>query len=668
MTDDDKLDIDLSAWDVPPPPADLADAVIDRMGGTDVGLAVPVDEPTTPRRAWIIGGVAVAVVLLGLGLWSLVRSTDRAAPASGGVVADHARSLSLDTVHADLDAGANVRWKRDGNVLRVEQRAGRVAWRVDAGEQLVIDAGAALASVEATGANLRVEVQMNAMDARVIGASAVTAAAVAMVTVVVYEGHVKIGQPGGQTVVVAPGTTYQVKAEDKAPIVGSGPVAGGGLAILGLELLPSGPGVKTDGDGPVVAQVLYTTIREAAKTSDPGRYLAASDDKQLTDEKLLMNCADEAPTCMAAIGATFGADRLLFGHVQHTTGGYQITLKLLDVAQKQLVKSGSWLMPEADAQGEGFDTWGRKVYLDITGTTATACDADALKDKGMQNINLGQHAAALADFEASLRCKHDPYVVQLAFMESCGSANSVKAKLYYKQLTQAQQAKFAQMCIRTKTAYTDDAADTSCDEVSCVLTNYEGACCDKFKKVPDSFDRAAITKEMNRIKPDIYACAKQSPAGGKVKVQVAVKPDGSVKSAFITETPDRPLGTCVQAVIVKAKFQATKNGGMFVYPFVFSAGTPVVVTTETEPPANCDADALKEQAMEAINLAQHAHALAKLEASLQCKRDPYVVQLAFMEACMGQNAAKAKQYYRQLSAAQQAKFAQICVRTKTDYQ
>jgi ABC transport system ATP-binding/permease protein len=81
------------------------------------------------------------------------------------------------------------------------------------------------------------------------------------------------------------------------------------------------------------------------------------------------------------------------------------------------------------------------------------CDADALKEEGMQNINLGQHAAALSKFEASLRCKQDPYVRQLAFMESCASRNSPKAKQYYKVLTPAQQAKFAQMCIREKVEY-----------------------------------------------------------------------------------------------------------------------------------------------------------------------------------------------------------------------
>jgi pSer/pThr/pTyr-binding forkhead associated (FHA) protein len=86
-------------------------------------------------------------------------------------------------------------------------------------------------------------------------------------------------------------------------------------------------------------------------------------------------------------------------------------------------------------------------------TAPANCDADASKEKGMQNINMGQHAAALAQFEASLRCKNDSYVLQLAFMESCSSGNSAKAKLYFKKLTPAQQTKFAQICIRQKVDY-----------------------------------------------------------------------------------------------------------------------------------------------------------------------------------------------------------------------
>ncbi|HTL32715.1 MAG TPA: FHA domain-containing protein [Kofleriaceae bacterium] len=83
------------------------------------------------------------------------------------------------------------------------------------------------------------------------------------------------------------------------------------------------------------------------------------------------------------------------------------------------------------------------------GVTAPAnCDADALKDKGMENINMGQHAAALAQFEASLRCKNDAYVLSLAFMAACNAQNAGKAKQYWNKLSGAQQSKFRQMCVR----------------------------------------------------------------------------------------------------------------------------------------------------------------------------------------------------------------------------
>ena len=51
---------------------------------------------------------------------------------------------------------------------------------------------------------------MNLTDARLITTAAVTSAAVALATVAVYEGHVKLSS-AGQTIVVAPGATYEVQ-------------------------------------------------------------------------------------------------------------------------------------------------------------------------------------------------------------------------------------------------------------------------------------------------------------------------------------------------------------------------------------------------------------------------------------------------------------------------
>lgn len=518
--EEDRLaDFDLSAWEVPPPAADLADAVIDRMAGTAVNVAGAVEPASQPRRAWLVGGVvAAALVLAAAGVWSLVGGTRPAVLATGSVVAERARTLSLDIVRASLDPGADVRWHREGAALHVEQRAGTVAWQVEKNETLVITAGAGLATVEATGANLRVEVQMNAMDVRVIGASAVTAAAVAMVTVVVYEGHVNVGRGDRPAVLVAAGSTYQVKAEE-APVVGG-----------------------------------------------------------------------------------------------------------------------------------------------TTEATVATCDAEALKDQGMEHINLGQHAEALEQLELSLACKDDPYVVQLALMEACASGNLPKAKLYYNQLTPAQQQKLAQICIGSKVAYLeeqDDAADENCDEVSCVLTDYEGACCTKYRDPapkPTALDRAAISKGIGTIEVEVDRCRLVATRGGKVVARVRVRPAGDVAKVEAAGD-DAALADCVEAAVAKATFVPTTDGGVFSYPFVFP-----------EPETTCDADQLKEQAMGLINTGQHSAALAKLEASLACKRDPYVVQLAFMEACSSNNSARAKHYYKQLPPAQQKKFAMICDRQNVAYE
>ena len=648
MNDDDTLDeFDLSAWEAPPPPADLADAVIDRMGGTqtDVAVAIPVEE-RGPRRAWIIAGAAVGAIVLALGVWSLVRATRPAAPTSGAVVAERAQSLSLDTVNADLDPGADVRWKRRGDVLYIEQRAGRVVWRVADDEKIVIDAGAASASVEATGANLRVEVQMNATDAKVIGATALTAAAVSIVTVVVYEGYVRVGKPNQQTVVVAPGTTYKVNADqEEAPVVGSAPVdvkMSTKVAILGLELVV-GPNGSVGGDEPVVAQVLSAEMRAAADSI--GSYkLAPSGDKDLVDLKLLNNCTSEAPQCMSAIGAELAADKLVYGKIERIKVGYHVSLKLLDVARKQVERTISWGIPQAEAEGEGLTTWGKRMYGAIVGEASTTCDAEVLKEEGMQNINMGQHAVALLKFEASLRCKQNSHTQQLAFMASCASGNSPKAKYYYRLLPAAQQQRFSQMCIRSNTAYEGDE--------------------DTIK--PESLDRAMISGGIAAVKSNVSACGDKAGGGGKVKVTIKVGPDGDVTSAQAEQTPSKALGDCVVAAVKRAQFGETMNGGSFSYPFVF----PAVKKQEPEPaaPANCDPNALKEKGMQNINLGQHAAALVMFEASLRCKQNSHTVQLAFMAACASGNAPKAKVYYKKLASHLQDRFRQMCVRNNTDYE
>ena len=128
--------------------------------------------------------------------------------------------------------------------------------------------------------------------------------------------------------------------------------------------------------------------------------------------------------------------------------------------------------------------------------------------------------------------------------------------------------------------------DSGCDEVSCVLNNYDGACCQKFKKakagggaaktggggnsnLPDALDRSMISSGIGSIKGKATACGDRSSAKGVVKVHVKVEGSGKVSSVSVSQTPDPALGACVAAAVQKASFQPTQNGGSFSYPFPF---------------------------------------------------------------------------------------------------
>jgi predicted Zn finger-like uncharacterized protein len=135
------------------------------------------------------------------------------------------------------------------------------------------------------------------------------------------------------------------------------------------------------------------------------------------------------------------------------------------------------------------------------------------------------------------------------------------------------------------------AKDTGggCDEVSCVLNNYEGACCAKFKKgggkpagggtgdrpaggkgdLPDGLDRGMISEGVGKVKARVMACGDKSSAKGIVKVSVKVGADGNVTGVTVKQTPDAGLGDCVAGAMQKATFAKTQTGGSFAYPFTF---------------------------------------------------------------------------------------------------
>jgi len=380
-------DLDFEAWEAPPPPDGLADAVIARMGGTAVGLAMP-DAPR--RRRWVIAASAATALVVAGGVWAIVHGRERAPAQNGAVIADRAEHVELPGATAELDRGADIHWHRTSDGLDIEQRAGTAVWRVGKDEKIII--GAAVASIEAAGASLRVEVPMNMpvskSDARMIGASALTAATVALVTVVVYEGHVKVSH-SGQTVVVQPGTTYTVPRPTPVPTVSSGQVT--------LDDTPNGDALEKilaphDGE---LAACLGKDVDDVTLL-----YTLDVDGSVSSDEVDRDDSSDDAASCMMNVLQT-----LTFPASKHG-GKFAHTVK------------------------------------------RASCDADALVAAGTQATANSQPADALVKYEAAIACKPEKRFYQLAFMASCNAKNVTKASEYYGKLTQEAQNRMLQMCVR----------------------------------------------------------------------------------------------------------------------------------------------------------------------------------------------------------------------------
>src|SRR5258706_6137549 len=207
MNDDGELhEYDLDAWEVPAPPSGLADRVIAEARKGAAVVAYEARERPRTRRVLLAAGVG-ALVAGGAIAAVFAVGAHHAAPVHGSVVAERAQHVDLDSATAELDTGASIAWTRHGDTLLVDQPRGNASWRIGDDHLQLETAGA---QIDASGASLRVEVHMQLSDVRVVGASTVVAAAVAVVTVVVYEGHVQV-RSARQTGNVQPGATVEVR-------------------------------------------------------------------------------------------------------------------------------------------------------------------------------------------------------------------------------------------------------------------------------------------------------------------------------------------------------------------------------------------------------------------------------------------------------------------------
>jgi hypothetical protein len=122
-------------------------------------------------------------------------------------------------------------------------------------------------------------------------------------------------------------------------VAGSAWAARPKIAILGLEVVPGPTGVVD----PAVTQLAHDItleLRARAQSSTSPYAIAPNSAKELTDEKLLMSCDNEAASCMATIGAGLSADFLLYGHLEKHGDAFRVSLTLLDVKARTVAVGG----------------------------------------------------------------------------------------------------------------------------------------------------------------------------------------------------------------------------------------------------------------------------------------------------------------------------------------
>jgi hypothetical protein len=119
----------------------------------------------------------------------------------------------------------------------------------------------------------------------------------------------------------------------------------------------------------------------------------------------------------------------------------------------------------------------------------------------------------------------------------------------------------------------DDEGDVrACDEVSCVLDNYEAACCARFRKppsgedLPDSVSRELLGVAHKALRSPVARCASAQEFTGMLKVRFRVLPSGKV-SDVTTADVEPELSACIARLFKAYAFPASVNGVSAIFPF-----------------------------------------------------------------------------------------------------
>ncbi len=148
-----------------------------------------------------------------------------------------------------------------------------------------------------------------------------------------------------------------------------------------------------------------------------------------------------------------------------------------------------------------------------------SCDADALADKGSQQEAMGEHRAALDQFEKSYQCKPSDRLLRLAFMSACNSSDLSAARHWYQRIPAGNTRSYlAQMCVRSGIKLAQLDAPEPCDDDELADKGSQDEALGQHAAALDQFEKAYICKPSDRLARLAFMSACNAGNAAKAKL------------------------------------------------------------------------------------------------------------------------------------------------------
>ncbi|MBS1119962.1 MAG: hypothetical protein H6Q90_2190 [Deltaproteobacteria bacterium] len=178
----------------------------------------------------------------------------------------------------------------------------------------------------------------------------------------------------------------------------------------------------------------------------------------------------------------------------------------------------------------------------------------------------------------------------------------------------------------------------------------------------DALPKGCDSEALRARGDDQYWQGNQAAALVAFEAALACKPDDKLVQRVF-------MASCASMNAAKARkyyAQLAKDRQAALSQVCLRLGIDPVSTPPHRAPPACDRAGLVNQGDEAVQNGAHAAALRSYEGALRCRVDELVVSKAYLAACNGKNAAKARDYYRRLPAGKRNLLSQACLRFGID--